>query len=76
MQITPLTGALGAVLEGVDPRDPALDFDAVYQALLDYEVVFFPQVHLTADEHMEFGRRFGTPSIFPVARAVGRPSRR
>jgi taurine dioxygenase len=71
MNITPVTGALGAVLEDVDPRDPALDFDAVYQALLDYEVIFFPQVHLTEDEHMAFGRRFGTPSIFPIARLSG-----
>ena len=71
MQITPVTGALGAVLEDVDPRYPALDFDAVYQALLDHEVVFFPEVHLSEDEHMAFGRRFGEPSIFPVARARG-----
>ena len=71
MKITPVSGALGAVLDDVDPRDPNLDFDAVYQALLDHEVIFFPQVHLTSDEHMEFGRRFGEPSIFPVARARG-----
>jgi len=70
MQITPVAGALGAVLDDVDPRDPG-DFDAVYQALLDYEVIFFPQVHLSADEHMAFGRRFGTPSIFPFARIMG-----
>ena len=28
MKITPVAGALGAVLEDVDPRDPDLDFDA------------------------------------------------
>ena len=70
MQITPVAGALGAVLDDVDPRDPG-DFDAVYQALLDHEVIFFPQVHLSADEQMAFGRRFGTPSIFPFARVMG-----
>jgi taurine dioxygenase len=68
--MTPVAGALGAVLDDVDPRDPG-DFDAVYQALLDYEVIFFPQVHLSADEQMAFGRRFGTPSIFPFARIMG-----
>lgn len=71
MKVIPLTNALGAVLEGVDPRDPDLDFDAVYAALLEHEVVFFPQVHLTDDEHMAFGRRFGTPSIFPMAKHRG-----
>jgi taurine dioxygenase len=71
MRITPVAGALGAVLEDVDPRDPDLDFGAVYGALLEHEVIFFPQVHLTEAEHMAFGRRFGEPSIFPVARARG-----
>lgn len=71
MQVTPLTNALGAVLEGADPRDPDLDFDAVYAALLEHEVIFFPGANLTDDEHMAFGRRFGTPSIFPMARHRG-----
>ena len=71
MTVTPVAGALGAVIEGVHPCDPDLDFAAVYRALLDHEVVFFPGADLTEDEHLAFGARFGTPSIFPVARIRG-----
>jgi alpha-ketoglutarate-dependent taurine dioxygenase len=38
---TPVTASLGAVVEGVDPRDPGLDMDAIHQALLDHEVICF-----------------------------------
>ncbi len=71
MKITPVAGALGARIDDVDVRDPKLDFDAVYQALLDHEVIFFPEANLSEDEQMAFGRQFGTPSIFPVARIFG-----
>ena len=71
LNVTPLAGALGAVIEDADPRDPGLDFGAVRDAVHRYEVVFFPRVHLSEEEHLAFGRRFGTPSIFPVARLLG-----
>ena len=66
-----VAGALGAEISGVDLRDPDLDFDAVYTALLEHQVIFFREVHLTEDEHLALGQRFGTPSIFPVARVSG-----
>ena len=71
MEVLPITGALGAEIRGVDPRDPEFDYEAVLRALLEYEVVFFRDVNLSEDEHLELGRRFGTPSIFPVARLMG-----
>ncbi|MCP4436738.1 MAG: taurine dioxygenase [Actinomycetia bacterium] len=71
MDVTPVAGALGAVIEGVDPRDPGDDFPAVYNALLEHEVIFFHGASLDEREHLEFGARFGTPSIFPVARIMG-----
>lgn len=71
MQVIPVAGVLGARIEDVDLRDPNFDFDGVYQALLEYEVVFFRGVGLSHEEHLELGRRFGTPSIFPVARLMG-----
>lgn len=69
--ITPVTGALGAVIDGVDLRDPELEFAPIYQAFLDHEVIFFREVNLTETEQLELGRRFGTPSIYPVARILG-----
>jgi taurine dioxygenase len=71
MEILPVTAALGAEIRGVDLRDPDFDFEAVHRALLEHEVVFFRDVNLTEEEHLRLGRRFGTPSIFPVARLMG-----
>lgn len=68
---TGLTGALGAVVEGVDLRDPGADFDGVLQALLDHEVLIFPEVHLSEAEHLRLGCRFGVPSVYPVAAILG-----
>ena len=71
MQIRRVAGALGAEIIGVDVRDPELDFDAVYEAFLEHEVIFFRGAHLTEEEHLALGRRFGTPSIYPVYRVMG-----
>ena len=71
MEIRRICGALGAEITGVDLRHPDLDFGAVYRAFLEHEVIFFREVHLTAEEHLALGRRFGTPSIYPVARLLG-----
>ncbi|MDH4170542.1 MAG: TauD/TfdA family dioxygenase [Acidimicrobiia bacterium] len=71
ISITPVSGALGAVIEGTDPRDDDFDFDAVHRALLEHEVIFFPALGLTEEEQLRFGRRFGTPSVYPVARILG-----
>ena len=70
MRITRLAGALGAQLDDVDPRDPDA-FAGIKDALLEHEVVFFRGVNLSEDEQFELGRRFGTPSIFPVQRLLG-----
>ena len=50
---------------------PDLDFEALYQTFLEHEVIFLREVHLSEDEHLALGRRFGTPSIYPVARVLG-----
>ena len=71
MEIIPVTGALGAEIRGVEVRDPGDDFPAIKAALLEHEVIFFREVGLTEAEHFDLGRRFGTPSVFPVARLMG-----
>ena len=71
MKVSRVSGALGAVVEGVRLSDPSTDFEAVWNQLVEHEVLFFREQHLSADEQLELGRRFGTPSIFPVARAMG-----
>jgi alpha-ketoglutarate-dependent taurine dioxygenase len=61
VDITPLSGTIGAELRGVDLKR-ALDADtvsAIRSALLRYAVVFFPGQHLNPDEHVAFARNFG-----------------
>jgi taurine dioxygenase len=65
IQVHPISGALGAEISGVDlSRD--LD-DAVIgeirRALVENCVIFFRDQHLTPDQHLAFGRRFGELQI-------------
>ena len=65
-RIERLAGALGAEVRGPDLS--ALDdgeFAAVRQLLLDHLVLFFPGQHLSVDDHVEFGRRFGPLEAHP-----------
>lgn len=71
MEIIPLTGALGAEIRGVDLRSIDDDLATVRAALLEHEVIFFREAHLSEPEHLELGRRFGTPSIYPIPRLMG-----
>lgn len=65
--VTRLAGACGAVVGGVD-LSAALDdaaIAAVRQALLDHQVIFFRDQHMTRDQHKAFGRRFGPLLVHP-----------
>lgn len=66
VSIAPLTGALGAEVRGI--RLAELDddgFAVVRAALLEHLVVFFPDQHLTPEEHRAFAARFGAAEIHP-----------
>lgn len=71
MQIRRVTGALGAELTDVDPRDPTLDITPIHQAILEHQVVFFRGINLSEDEQLALASRLGTPSIFPIPRLMG-----
>jgi hypothetical protein len=61
LRVQPVTSAVGAVLEGVDLREP-LDEDTtrlVRQALLDHGVIFFHDQDVTAEQLQAFAGRFG-----------------
>ncbi|BCN60872.1 TauD/TfdA dioxygenase family protein [Prescottella equi] len=72
IEISALTTAIGAEIRGVDLRtcDEAT-FADVRDALHEYQVVFVRGAHLDADDHLAVARRFGVPSIFPIARLQG-----
>jgi taurine dioxygenase len=60
---TPLTGSFGALIKDVQVAD-AINNDAlyedIYQAWLDYQVLFFRDQELTPEQHLQLGERFGS----------------
>jgi taurine dioxygenase len=70
--ITPIAGALGAEIDGVDLGEP-LDIDTVRvlrQALLDHLVIFFRDQELTSDSFLAFARAFGQPVEYPLIKGL------
>ena len=61
IDVTPLSGACGAVITGVDLSEPlgSETFAAIHQALLDHQVIFFRDQNLTPDQQVAFSWRFG-----------------
>jgi taurine dioxygenase len=60
-----IAGALGAEIGGVDLSQPLGDkfIGEIRQALTDNCVIFFRGQHLTPDQHLAFGRRFGALQV-------------
>jgi taurine dioxygenase len=60
-----IAGALGAEIAGVDLSRLLSDevIGEIRQALLDHQVIFFHDQHLTPEQHLAFGRRFGELQI-------------
>lgn len=72
METITVGGALGALVEGVSLRD--LDepgFAELHRALLDHQVLFLRDQHLSDDELLGLTRRFGEPMPHPVGRLLG-----
>ena len=65
ISIHPLTGHIGAEIEGIDLRKP-LDPGAVAEikaALLQWKVVFFRDQPLSHEQHIAFAKGFGDPTV-------------
>jgi taurine dioxygenase len=67
IEVHPVGGNLGAVISGVDLSAELDDetFAAVHQALLDHLVIFFRDQHLSPQQQIAFGRRFGKLHVHP-----------
>ena len=60
LDVTPLSGSIGAVIRGLDLRDVhEATVAAIRQVWLDRKVVFFPGQDLDPSSHQEFASRFG-----------------
>jgi taurine dioxygenase len=66
LDVRRLSGSLGAEVRGLRLAEatPA-DGEALTRLLLEHMVLFFPDQHLTPDEHIAFGRLFGTLESHP-----------
>ncbi len=59
-QVQRLAPALGAEIRGADLAAPsAEDIADIKALLLENLVIFFPDQHISVDEHVELGRQFG-----------------
>ena len=71
--VTPIAGALGAEIGGVDLAD--LDDEIVAEiraAWLEHLVVFFRDQTLDSDQFLAFARRIGEPVEYPFVPRVRR----
>ncbi len=67
--IQPLSPSIGAEIGGIDLGQPLKDSQKtkLYQALLDWKVLFFREQDITTGEHVAFARQFGTLEVHPFA---------
>ncbi|TXH93912.1 MAG: taurine dioxygenase [Pseudomonas sp.] len=68
LDITPLSPALGAIVSGIDLRQPLDDSkqQALEQALLAHQVLFFRDQPLEPTQQAAFAARFGDLHIHPI----------
>jgi taurine dioxygenase len=63
-----LTPVIGAEISGVDLANPSnRQMDEIHRALAENLVIFFRDQHMTQDQHLDFGRKFGPLHIHPAA---------
>jgi len=66
LQVDRLSGSLGAEVRGIELASAtASDASAIRALLAEHLVLFFPEQHLTPDEHIAFGRLFGQLESHP-----------
>jgi len=72
ISVKPIAGTLGAEVAGVDLSGPLCDrvIGEIRAALLDHLVIFFRDQHLTAEQQLDFGRRFGQLQVHEFVEAM------
>ncbi|MFP3516268.1 taurine dioxygenase [Pseudomonas sp. SIMBA_077] len=68
LTLTPISSALGAQIEGVDLTQPLSleQRDAIEQALLKHQVIFFRNQVITPEQQARFAANFGDLHIHPI----------
>lgn len=71
--VRPVSGAVGAMIESVDlGRDLENNrvISGIHQALLDHCVVFFRDQHMSPEQHIALGRKFGTLNVHDYVKGM------
>ena len=67
IEIIPTGKALGAEIQGIDLREIRADeFESIYRAWLDHQVLLFREQQLTDEDLIGFSRRFGELDWAPI----------
>src|ERR1043165_4645243 len=81
IEVIPSTKPLGAEVRGLDLREMnTTDFEGIYRAWLDHQVLLFRNQQLSDDDLIVFSRRFGELDWAPIQETgrhlscVARPS--
>ena len=71
LEITPVSGVIGAEIHGIDLAAPLADetVDVVRHAFNEHQVLFFRDQSLTAEQQIAFGQRFGELGTHPYVDA-------
>jgi taurine dioxygenase len=79
--IEKLTPIIGAEISGVDIAKLVSDdarsnrqMDEIHRALTENLVIFFRDQHISSDQHLAFGRKFGELHVHPAAPNEGDPA--
>lgn len=69
LTISPMARTIGAEIGGIDLKQPLTGAlkEAVYQALLEWKVIFFRDQDLSEEQHLTFAANFGGLEIHPFA---------
>jgi taurine dioxygenase len=72
IRVNPLSPMIGAEIDGVDLSKPLSNaqFDDIHTAFLKHHVIFFRDQTLTPEQHIAFGKRFGTLNIHPYVKGM------
>ncbi len=72
IEVSPIAGALGAEIAGVDLSKPLSDdvFAEIYQAFVDHRVIFFRDQQMTPDQYLTFAKRWGGIHLHPFMKGL------
>lgn len=72
IDVTPLAGAMGAEIAGVDLAKPLSNQQLadIHQAFLDYLMIYFRDQSLTPKSQVALARHFGKPAIYPFLKGL------